>query len=191
LSRRRRKVVSPGCIRAVPDPRQVPALVHVILSPVVIGDSIYRIVAPLPSLLEVEEWMGEWWEPSTLTFRMVASAPPASQALLAERGVPRDEWGSPAQRATAEAIDAMLLAHVIFRPPTNGAPLVDGPGGRRRKSYPGSARFGKRVRSHGRRADDAPGAAPVIPLGPRRRRSDQKQTPPTGERKQPPPRVSD
>lgn len=151
---------------------------HVIVPPVLIGDSIYRIVAPLPSLLEVEEWMGEWWEPCTLTFRTVASAPPAAHTLLESRGVPRDERGSPAQRASVEAIEAMLLAHVIFRPSTNGVPPVEGASGRRRKSYAGSARFGKGTRSRGRRAEDAPDAKPVITHGPRRRRSDQK--PPAG-----------
>jgi hypothetical protein len=165
--------------------------VHVVIPPVLIGDRIFRIVAPLPSLLEVEEWMGEWWEPSTLTFRTVSSAPPASHLVLASRGVPRQEWGAPEERVSMEAIDAMLRAHVIFRPPTNGAPPAEGANGRRRKSYPGSARFGKAARSRGRRADDAPDATPAIPLGPRRRRSDHKPKPPAADRERPPPNVID
>lgn len=142
---------------------------HVIVPPVVVADRICRIVAPLPSLLEVEEWMGEWWEPCMLTFREVGAAPPATARLLEQRGVPRDEWGLQGERASMERIDALLLANVVVRPPSAGTPHVEGAHGRRQKAYPGSARFGRAKRTPKR---PSPGADAVIRLGPRRRRSD-------------------
>jgi hypothetical protein len=136
--------------------------VTILVPPVVVRDRICRIVAPVPSLLEVEEWTGEWWEPSTLTLREVSSAPMASVEVLRASGIPQDEWGSALTRASAQAIEAMLLADVIERAPLastdtppDGMPRVtaEDPAMRRKRLYPGSARFGLAKR---RRGTDSP-----------------------------------
>lgn len=143
---------------------------HVIVPPVVVRDRIVRIVSPISSLLEVEEWMGEWWEPCTVTFRTVSGAPRAGDELLAARGVPREDWGSSVERISSEEIEAMLLAHVIFRP-TLPVPMTDEPAGRRRKVFVGSARFRGGRQAKGSRASDR-GAPPPTWKGPWRRASD-------------------
>ena len=71
----------------------VPALTHmrVVIAPVLVGKRIVRLVAPLDSLLEVEEWVGEWWEPTDVTLTVASRAPSAPFALLRRRGVPAED----------------------------------------------------------------------------------------------------
>ncbi len=130
----------------------------VIVPPALVRDRLCRIVAPVPTLLEVEEWTGAWWEPSSLTLREVSSAPLASHALLLAHAVPREEWGTAITPVSAQTIEAMMRAHVVERDtgphsPTPPVRRTDEDAARRKRPYPGSARFGN-VRRKPRR--DAP-----------------------------------
>ncbi len=147
---------------------------RVVVPPVLVHDRICRIVSPVESLLEVEEWVGEWWEPSGLTLSTVSGAPPVPEVELVRHGVPPSDWGSAADRTSSSAIEAMMLAHVTVRPRDLQLVPADGPArsGRRRKEYAGSARFRRGLRVAGKRATDR-GDAPSAELkGPWRRSTD-------------------
>lgn len=66
---------------------------NVVLPPVVVDGKICRIVAPVPSLLEVQEWMGAFWLPSDVLLSTATAAAPAPLALLHSHGVPRADHG--------------------------------------------------------------------------------------------------
>jgi hypothetical protein len=156
---------------------------RVVVPPVVVRERIYRIVSPVASLLEVEEWVGEWWEPSVLTLSSVSAAPRASEHELSHHGVPYVDWGIEVERATSRAIEAMMLAQPDRRPnDLKLAPTEAGAtGGRRRKLYPGSKRFRRGTvktsgretpRGTGKRATDGGDASAAPWSGPWRRATD-------------------
>lgn len=116
---------------------------RVLVAPVLVGDRICRIVSPIDSLLEVEEWVGEWWEPSSVTLTAASQAAPASERLLRARGVPAADRRATEQGVTEPDIQSLLRAHEPAAP--TGSPPVpsaDRPGTERRaREYPGNARF--------------------------------------------------
>lgn len=116
---------------------------RVIVPPVLVGNRICRVVAAVESLLEVEEWVGEWWEPSNITLSEASLAERASMDVLFQRGVPTIDWNSGAKRTPASTIAAILLAPVQSRP-NDASWLAASPAKRPsppERHYPGSARF--------------------------------------------------
>jgi hypothetical protein len=116
---------------------------RVVVSPVLVGDRIVRIVSPVDSLLEVEEWVGEWWEPSAITLTTASQAPSAPVALLQARGVPLEDCAETPSRPTEHALQFLMLATARdANDPLIASDLTTRPvRGLRRKSYPGNARF--------------------------------------------------
>jgi hypothetical protein len=117
---------------------------RVIVPPVVVGIRICRIVAPVESLLEVEEWVGQWWEPSTVTLSEASLGISASEALLESRGVPHEDWRASEPRSGEHEIQALLQT----RDPERAQRLDDDVARSvpsRRRSYPGNARFSSRT----------------------------------------------
>jgi len=120
---------------------------RVVVGPVLIDDRIYRIVAAVESLLEVEEWAGSWWQPSTIPLTTASGAPPADCELLLARGVPIDDWATGEPRSALMNIEALMQTN---DPDRASKPALDdtvkrGPAPRR-SQYPGNRRFG--LRSH-------------------------------------------
>jgi hypothetical protein len=137
---------------------------RVIVPPVVVGDRICRIVAAVESLLEVEEWVGQWWEPSTVTLSDASLGVSATEAVLESRGVPTDDW----RVATPRLADMEIQALLQTRDPHVAEPMrlddaVTRSSPPRRRSYPGNARFSSRTIAAMERAQEVPD---------RRRRSD-------------------
>lgn len=116
---------------------------RVLVAPVLVGDRICRIVSPIDSLLEVEEWVGEWWEPSGVTLTAASQAPRASEHVLAARGVPPEDHHATEPRATDPEIQSLLRA--CDPAPPSGAPQEHMRQPRapslRQREYPGNARF--------------------------------------------------
>ena len=86
---------------------------RVILPPVLVDGKICRIIAPVPSLLEVQEWMGAFWLPSDVLLSTAAASAPAPLALLHSRGVPRSEHGRWAQQDRGALTEGALIARSI------------------------------------------------------------------------------
>lgn len=116
---------------------------RVLVAPVLVGDRICRIVSPIESLLEVEEWVGEWWEPSSVTITTASQSPPASERVLQERGVPPEDHRSSEPATSDPEIQSLLRAHEPAAPHAVTLDPADGgrAAGRRRREYPGNARF--------------------------------------------------
>ncbi|MBP7548946.1 MAG: hypothetical protein KA761_01600 [Gemmatimonadaceae bacterium] len=128
---------------------------RILVAPVLVGDRLCRIVSPVDSLLEVEEWVGEWWEPSSVTLTTVSQAPAAPMRVLLERGVPPEDHG--ASPSTSPAVDLQSLLRATEPAPAPSARIEDSgrvqPGGSRRRQYTGSGRF--------RRPRATPSAPPI------------------------------
>ena len=77
-------------------------------APGVVHGRICRIVSPVPSLLELEEWFGERWEPSSVPITAASVAAPALESELVAQGVPSDDWGLTDPPAQREALEAPL-----------------------------------------------------------------------------------
>ncbi len=115
---------------------------RIICPPVLVGDRICRIVSPIESLLEVEEWAGAWWEPSSVTLTTASVAPAATVAELEGRGVPTDD-NAPSPESAGQQIQALMRATVSAAAQST---MVDPanerrPDGARRRVYTGNARF--------------------------------------------------
>jgi hypothetical protein len=116
---------------------------RVLVAPVLVGDRICRIVSPIDSLVEVEQWMGEWWEPSSVTLTAASQSPRASEAVLSDRGVPPEDWHADGDAMTDAEIQSLLRASEPAAP----AGRPSGPAIERRlpasrpREYPGNARF--------------------------------------------------
>lgn len=115
---------------------------RVVVAPVVIDGRICRIVSPVASLLEVEEWAGAWWEPSVLPLTLVSSAPLADTAELLACGVPMADCIESEPRPLQRDIEASLVTRDPERTPAmrldDDVHRGDQP---RRRAYPGNARF--------------------------------------------------
>jgi hypothetical protein len=118
---------------------------RVVVPPVLVGDRICRIVSALESLLEVEEWVGAWWEPSSIPLTLASRASRASDAMLDARGVPESDRAEPAVWPTQGDIEALMRARDPQRPDgmrfdeetvVRAQPV-------RKPDYPGNARFRK------------------------------------------------
>jgi hypothetical protein len=82
----------------------------VIVPPVIVDGKICRIVAPVQSLLEVQEWMGDFWLPSDVLLSTAAASEPAPLSLLHSNGVPRADHGQWPQRSTSMLTEGALIA---------------------------------------------------------------------------------
>lgn len=115
---------------------------RILSPPVLVGERICRVVSPIASLLEVEEWVGAWWEPSVVTITTASQAPHAPVAMLLARGVPGEDHATGSLHHL-EDIQALMRAGVA----PYVQPLAVGPehelrrGGSRRKVYAGNSRF--------------------------------------------------
>ncbi|MBC7843738.1 MAG: hypothetical protein H7099_15565 [Gemmatimonadaceae bacterium] len=116
---------------------------RVVVAPVLVGDRICRIVAPLQSLLEVEEWVGAWWEPSSVTLTEASVAPIVPAELLTARGVPLEDRLAAEDRPAQTDIEALIHTHDPERPATMrfDEEVVMRASPARRRKYPGNARF--------------------------------------------------
>ena len=149
---------------------------RVVVPPVLVDDRIVRIVSPVESLLEVEEWVGAWWEPSGVTLTQASIAPVAPDALLHERGVPREDCETAEPRPAQIDIEALIHTHDPARPEqmrfddASVARVVP----TRRRKYPGNARFRRHSAANGNAAVDPERRKKksADPATPRRRASD-------------------
>jgi hypothetical protein len=120
---------------------------RVVVAPVVVDGRICRIVSPVATLLEVEEWAGEWWEPSVMPLTLVSSAPLADAELLRARGLPVDDCTTSEPRPSQVDIEALMMT----RDPEQSSEErfnddVRRTVGTRRRKYPGNARFRREPR---------------------------------------------
>lgn len=149
---------------------------QVVVPPVYVGGRILRVISSTPHLYEVEEWVGEWWEPSVITLSVATSAPSAPEEVLDAAGVPAEDRLGVAERLSVEELSERMRSHV--RDYSNEMPLLgahaSGPRARRRE-YAGSAKF-RRPRAPKKDADrrgaSAPSAESAPWTGPLRRASD-------------------
>jgi hypothetical protein len=154
---------------------------RVVLPPVLVGERICRIVAPVASLLEVEEWVGEWWEPSSVTLSEVSHSPLASDAVLRDRGVPPDDCIASEPAIAQSELEALLLTH---DPERSAHLLFDGDvvprlAVPRRKLYPGNAKFRKHaleLTDRGREHPERRRSRGIVWKGPWRRATDVQPT---------------
>lgn len=115
---------------------------HVVVPPVFIAGRILRVISSTPHLYEVEEWVGEWWEPSQVTLSVATSARNATAQELDTQGVPAEDRLDAVERLSYEQLSERLRAHVhdyTHELPSTGAPAT-GPRARRRE-YTGSGKF--------------------------------------------------
>ncbi len=116
---------------------------RVCVAPVLVGVQLCRIVSPIASLLEVEEWIGEWWEPSSVTLTMASRAPAACESVLQMRGVPASDWVATGLPLSNPEIQSLLFAgesSAQENPSANSLarPTLHVP---RRRQYSGNSRF--------------------------------------------------
>jgi hypothetical protein len=83
--------------------------VLVLVPPVVVGSRICRVVSPIESIIEVEEWVGEWWEPSSVTLTAASRAPLADWKLLVSAGIPPADHAATIARVSGAELQAMLI----------------------------------------------------------------------------------
>lgn len=91
---------------------------RVVIPPVLVGLRLCRVVSPVESILVVEEWVEDWWEPSSVTLTAVSLAPLASTPLLAALGVPRSDHGGYGPRVSSQEIQLLMMA------PTNSSRMT-------------------------------------------------------------------
>jgi hypothetical protein len=160
---------------------------NVVVPPVLVGGKILRIVSSAPHLYEVEEWVGEWWEPSSVTLSVATMAPVASREELDARGVPESERTSGAERLSIEHLSERLRAPVnAFEFDISKPPSISTEGMVRRREYAGSAKFrrprapNKKKLSEKRRAAGTDESSSQEWTGPFRRATDVgRDTPPS------------
>jgi hypothetical protein len=123
--------------------RRCPRSMQVLVPPVMLGGRIYRIVSPVDALLEVEEWVGAWWEPCSVPLTQVSIAPAATEAMLDALGVPSDERSASTERLAQPDLEALMRSRDPERPVgmrfddevvSRAAPLL-------KRQYPGNTRF--------------------------------------------------
>jgi len=121
---------------------------RVVVSPVIVGDRICRITSPVQSLLEVEEWAGEWWEPSSIPLTIASRSPTAEASVLRARGVPEADCVTSEPRPAQLDIEASMRTGDPERPAQMrfDEDVRRGTGSRKRK-YPGNARFRRGTQS--------------------------------------------
>ena len=140
---------------------------RIVVAPALVGDRLCRIVAPIPTLLEVEEWVGAWWDPSTVMLTAVSQSAPATEQELRERGVPAEDCVTAESAEPSPDLQTQLRAHAPaprLGPVDAGASIV--PHGVRAREYTGNKNF-RRARPGGTASGaertalkhDAPGAA--------------------------------
>ena len=116
---------------------------RVVVAPVLVDDRICRRVAAIESLLEVEEWVGAWWEPSCVSLTQVSSAASTAPEVLRARGLSEvdiEAVSAPMRSLEFEALmrgtDPHRPADMRFEdePVLRAAPAV-------KKLCPGNSRF--------------------------------------------------
>ncbi len=134
---------------------------RVVVSPVLVGHRICRIVSALESLLEVEEWVGAWWAPSDVPLTLVSTAEPVSDDLLQAQGVPESDRAVLTVRPLQSDFEALMRSRDPERP--DGMRFDEETAERaqpaRKPEYPGNARFRKNggtVRAPASKARRAP-----------------------------------
>lgn len=141
----------------------------VVIPPVLVHGRIVRIVAPVPTILEVEEWTGEWWEPSTVTLTTVSRAAPVDPETLLALGLPLED-------AVGATTDARSEIQQLLRAPVQQPRMEDdafhsmAAERRRKPDYTGSMRFRDGRASARAAGPDAETRTPWT--GPLRRSSD-------------------
>jgi hypothetical protein len=150
---------------------------RVVVPPVLVGEKIVRIVSPVETLLEVEEWVGEWWEPSNITLTAASVAPVAPFDLLQSLGLPAEDCVRGDSRPAQLEIEALIRTRDPERPSQlkfDEEVVLRAVPSRRRK-YPGNARFRRHASSGRDGAEPDPERRKkksTDPLTPRRRASD-------------------
>ena len=115
---------------------------NVVVPPVLVGGRILRIVSSTPHLYEVEEWVGEWWEPSSVTLSVATAAQAATSDEMDAQGVPEAERFGGTERLSIEQLSEHMRAPVRAYD-IDIAKLLASPAehGVRRREYAGSAKF--------------------------------------------------
>jgi len=115
---------------------------NVVVPPVLVGGKILRIVSSTPHLYEVEEWVGEWWEPSGVTLSAATMASAATAEELDAQGVPEAERVASADRLSIEHLSERLRAPVnAYEFDIAKLTATQTEGVVRRREYLGSAKF--------------------------------------------------
>jgi hypothetical protein len=116
---------------------------RVVVSPVLVDDRICRIVSAVESLLEVEEWVGAWWEPSSVPLTAVSNATSAPPELLRARGVPEADIATTAIRLQPPEVEALMRGTDPHRPSEMrfDEETVSAVQPAKPRTYPGNARF--------------------------------------------------
>lgn len=129
----------------------------------------------MASLLEVEEWAGDWWEPSSIPLTTASLSPTADEAVLRARGVPIEDCASSEPRIAQLDIETLMMT----RDPERAEQVVfdedvSRSTGPRRRKYPGNSRFRRGRPARGDTAIDAErrGDGASEWTGPRRRATD-------------------
>jgi len=132
---------------------------RVIVAPVIVNDRVCRIVSPVDSLLEVEEWVGAWWAPSTIPLTIASLAATAPQAMLLDLGIPASDWFAIELRPAQGDIEASMQTRNSERSAEMRMEdeVVRRGAGPKRRAYPGNARF--------RRGSPSSAESPELPPG--------------------------
>ena len=78
-------------LSAPPEPAVPENEAHV-TRPLLYAGGVYRLVSGVSQQVVVEEWAGEYWQPSLVPLHLVYAAPLAPDELLDRACVPRGEW---------------------------------------------------------------------------------------------------
>lgn len=99
-------------------------------------------MSPVQTLLEVEEWAGGWWAPSSIPLTIASLSPPADELVLRASGIPESDCLATEPRPAQPDIEALMMTRDPERPVAVrfDEDLRRNTGVRRRK-YPGNARF--------------------------------------------------
>lgn len=81
--------------------QQQPPRRYLVSQPVLVDDTVCRIVRANETHIEVQEWCGMYWQPSSRPLCCVEEGMPASRELLESLGIPQEPWpGEGEQRWT-------------------------------------------------------------------------------------------
>ena len=115
---------------------------RILSPPVLVGERLCRVVSPIASLLEVEEWVGAWGEPSAVTITTASQARQAPATILHERGVPAEDHATGAPVLLGDVQTLMRASVVAYVQPLAVDPeSARRSHGSRRKVYAGNSRF--------------------------------------------------
>lgn len=83
---------------------------YLVSQPVLVDDTVCRIVRANETHIEVQEWHGMYWQPSSRPLCCVEEGMPASHDLLESLGIPSESWpGEVVQRWVAPELRRLSM----------------------------------------------------------------------------------